>query len=527
MATGNNGGVAVITDATTVVPLLASSLTTATGADTGLVVNTTTTAEDFNADGKSDLLLQYSTGVIVIETQANLGVTNGFNVGNPGPTWHLVASADFNGDFQPDLLLQNDDSTIVEYLMNGTTISAGYSFGTPGAGWHVRGTGDFNADGKADIVLQNDNGGIVIYNTNGTAVSAAAYVTNPGAGWTVAGVADLNGDGNADILVQNTNGQIVDYLMNGDAVLSANYLGSPGVGWAVAGTGDYNGDGKADLLLHNDNGADVIWETNGLAVTGQVYVGNPGASYTGAVTGVDLNGDGATDLVLQNSSSALVGFTLNSAATITAGASLGTPGPGWTAIGNDPMQFIDGSASANGATLAATVGADQFNFTSFIGGLHMISGFDPAQDAVALSQATFATYAAVQANEVAYQGGTFIALTPGTTGRRPRHPGRDAGPTLGEQLRPALKEATPSRSALGDRADKPAPQARSGPCRNSPHGRIPWRGRTVSTPSPIRREGQHEPDRDAEARRQVGHGRVDGNDHVELPDRGGPSRRNP
>ncbi len=300
--------------------------------------------------------------------------------------------------------------------MNGTTIASASYLGQPGAGWHVRGTGDFNADGRADIVLQNDNSQIVVWNTNGSAVTSAAAVVAPGAGWTVEGVADLNGDGQSDIVVQNTNGQIVDYLMNGSTVASAHYLGNPGAGWAVAGTGDYNGDGRADILLHNDNGQDVIWETDGTAVTGQVYVGNPGASYTGTVAGVDLNGDGSADLVIQNTSSTLVGYTLNGNATITAGAVLGTPGAGWSAIGNDPVQFIDGTASAGGATIAATAGADQFNFTSFAAGPHYVAGFDAAQDAVALSASTFASYAAVQANEVAYQGGTFINLTPGTGG---------------------------------------------------------------------------------------------------------------
>ncbi len=181
----------------------------------------------------------------------------------------------------------------------------------------------------------------------------------------------------------------------------------------MAGTGDYNGDGKADILLHNDNGADVIWYTNGSTVTGAAYVGNPGAQYTGVIAGVDLNADGSPDLIVQNTSSTLVGYDLNNA-TVSAGAVLGTPGTGWHAIGNDPMQFIDGTGSA--ANLTATAGADQFDLTSYTTGLHQVAGFDPAQDSIVLSSATFRIYAAVQANEVAYGGGTFIALTPGTTG---------------------------------------------------------------------------------------------------------------
>ena len=158
---------------------------------TNLSVLGTASISDFTGDAKSDLLLQNTNGTIVVETQANIAITGGVVIGNPGATWHVVGSGDFDGDSNTDILLQNDNSTIVDYLMNGTTVTAGYALGTPGAGWHVRGTGDLNADGKADVVLQNDNGGIVVWNTNGSSVTSSAYITNPGVGWTVEGVADF------------------------------------------------------------------------------------------------------------------------------------------------------------------------------------------------------------------------------------------------------------------------------------------------------------------------------------------------
>ena len=48
--------------------------------------------------------------------------------------------------------------------------------------------------------------------------------------------------------------------------------------------------------------------------------------------------------------------------------------------------------------------------TSYTAGIHTITGFDPAQDSVALSSALFPSFAAVQAESVAYNGGTLIAL---------------------------------------------------------------------------------------------------------------------
>ena len=108
--------------------------------------------------------------------------------------------------------------------------------------------------------------------------------------------------------------------------------------------------GKADIVLHNDGGTNLLLKTDGSSVTGQVNLGNPGASYNTVVTGTDLNGDGASDLLVQGTDGTLIGYTLDNNAAITAGAVLGAPGPAWRAVGNNPMQYIDGTTSAAGAT---------------------------------------------------------------------------------------------------------------------------------------------------------------------------------
>jgi hypothetical protein len=365
---------------------------------------------DFNGDGRSDLLLQNNNGAIDISTAAGLSLTNAYSLGNPGPTWHVVGSADFNGDGQPDILLQNDNGAIVDYLMSGTAYKAGYDLANLASSWHVRGTGDFNADGKADILVQNDNGSMVLLETNGTGLIAAPSVGTLPSGWEVVGVADFNGDKKPDILVQSTGGTLIDYTMNGATIASGAVVANLGAGWSVGGTGDYNGDGKADILLHNDVGSDVVLEMNGATATAAVGIGNPGAGYNAIVAGLDLNGDGSPDLVVGNSAtSTLIGYTLNNSATITAGAVLGTPGAGWNVIGSNPITFIDGTGATLG--LADTAGPDQFNLTSYQAGIHTITGFDPAKDTLALNAAAFPTYATVQGNEGAYQGGTFIGLS--------------------------------------------------------------------------------------------------------------------
>jgi hypothetical protein len=366
--------------------------------------------DDFNGDGKGDLLEQNVSGAAVIYTMNGLSVAGATSIGNPGSTWHVMGSADFNGDGQADILLQNDNGSIVDYLMNGTTYVAGYDLANLASSWHVRGTGDFNGDGNADILVQNDNGAMVLLETNGTSVIAAPSVGTLPSGWQVEGVADFNGDGQPDILVQSTGGALIDYTMNGATIASGAVIANVGAGWSVGGTGDYNGDGKADILLHNDNGSDVVLEMNGATATAAVAIGNPGAGYNTTVAGIDLNGDGNPDLVVGNSAtSTLIGYTLNNTATITAGTVLGTPGAGWNVVGSNPTTFIDGTGST--LALADTAGPDQFNLTSYMAGIHTITGFDPAKDTLALNAGAFPTYATVQANEAAYQGGTFVGLS--------------------------------------------------------------------------------------------------------------------
>jgi hypothetical protein len=77
-------------------------------------------------------------------------------------------------------------------------------------------------------------------------------------------------------------------------------------------------------------------------------------------------------------------------------------------VANDSMQFI--SDASDGATLNATAGKDDFVFTSYAAGDHAIDGFDPSQDLVEFSKATFANLADLQAHSTASGDGTLIAL---------------------------------------------------------------------------------------------------------------------
>jgi hypothetical protein len=65
-------------------------------------------------------------------------------VGAPGPDWHLLGAEDYNGDGKSDLLWETDSGALAVWQMDGTQIAtAGYTqqgpntVGAPGADWHV------------------------------------------------------------------------------------------------------------------------------------------------------------------------------------------------------------------------------------------------------------------------------------------------------------------------------------------------------------------------------------------------------
>ena len=312
--------------------------TTPDGSGYGYAITVSQPSNDYNGDGKSDLVVTNDNGAIDVFTDNGLALSGFAGVGNPGPTWHVMGTGDFNGDGKPDILLQNDSGAIVDYLMNGTGVAAADLLGNPGSAWHVRGAGDFNGDGTSDLLLQNVNGAMVDYTLTNGAVTGAGYLGTLPAGWAVEGVADFDGNGTPDILAQNTGGSLVVFTTaNGGAINGSTSLGNPGPGWSVGGTGDYNGDGTADILLHNDTGSDVVYLMSGGAFASAAYLGNPGAGYGETVAGLDLNGDGASDLVVQNrADGTLIGYTLNNAATITAGAVLTDPGLDLACGGEQP-----------------------------------------------------------------------------------------------------------------------------------------------------------------------------------------------
>jgi hypothetical protein len=305
---------------------------------------------DFNGDGKSDLLAQRSSTShpdVLVELLNGTTIASSATITTP-KGWSVDASADFNGDGDADIVLQNTNGTPQIWLMNGTSVTSTVTLANPGSAWHVIAAGDFNGDGNPDLVFQNTNGTPQIWLMNGTSVTSTATLTNPGSSWRVIGTGDFNNDGNADILWQNLNGTPMIWEMNGTSVIASATLPNPGSSWLAIGTGDFNGDGKADILFENNSGTPMIWEMNGTSIASQATLTSPGASWL-AVGTSDFNGDGMADILWQNANGTPMVWEMNGT---TVATSFTLPNPGNFVLKDDgPIPANQMGPGSHGPTL--------------------------------------------------------------------------------------------------------------------------------------------------------------------------------
>ena len=277
---------------------------------------------DFNGDGRSDLLLRHANGTMTDW----LGQSNGSFVSNQAvasyglsTAWHVEGTGDFNGDGLSDLLLRHDSGAVTNWLgqANGSFFSnhavANYSLPT---GWHIAGTGDFNGDSREDVLLRHDNGTVTDWlgQANGSFVSnhTIANYSLP-AGWGVAGTGDFNGDGLEDVLLRHTSGTITEWLGQANGGFFSNHAISTydlDPIWDVAGIGDFNGDGRDDVLLMHSNGSVTNWLGQ---ANGSFFSNHAAASYAlpsgwGVETVGDFNGDSRDDVLLRHTNGTITNW---------------------------------------------------------------------------------------------------------------------------------------------------------------------------------------------------------------------------
>ncbi len=197
---------------------------------------------DFDGDGKSDILFRNAqTGETAVWFMNEASVANSGSASSSAGAytsttgWQVHGIDDFNGDGKSDILWRKAETgkTYV-WFMDGvtvtssgsTTIQAGAYSST--AGWRIQGTGDFDGDGKSDILWRNaETGQIATWMMDGKTVTTSAYTSVDAGSYTsttglqVDAIADYDGDGKADILLRDaTTGQTRVWIMNGSQVTS-------------------------------------------------------------------------------------------------------------------------------------------------------------------------------------------------------------------------------------------------------------------------------------------------------------------
>ncbi len=293
----------------------------------GLNLKVAPTRNDFNGDGKSDILWRNTDGSVATWQQNGSIVTPG-SVERLTADWTIAGTGDFNGDKNADILLSNADGRVTTWQMNGTSVTAAKTLGTLGAGWSITGTADFNGDGTTDVLFRNTNGTVATWQVNNAAATTVNTLGTLGAGWSIAGTGDFNGDGTADLLLVNTDGSIAEWQLNSLGT-TAKSVGKLATDTSIAGIGDFNGDGKADILFRNTNGSVAEWQMNGEVVSNASTIGSATADWKITGTG-DFNGDKYADILWRNDLGGVATWQLNGSTVLSAGAtSIATAATSW------------------------------------------------------------------------------------------------------------------------------------------------------------------------------------------------------
>jgi hypothetical protein len=214
-----------------------------------------------------------------------------------GAPWRIVSSNDFNADGKTDLLWHNNTTGEAQlWFMNGHAVSGRATVlgdnGKPaliGLPWSIVATNDMNGDSKSDIVWHNASSGETqIWLMSGHQLSTRASVLGTdgraalvGLPWRIVGARDFNADGKPDLLWHNgTTGEtqiwnLDGHKLTGRATVSADNGSAALVGlpWRITGTNDFNQDGSADILWHNGStGETQMWLLKGYKISGRATV---------------------------------------------------------------------------------------------------------------------------------------------------------------------------------------------------------------------------------------------------------------
>ena len=289
----------------------------AVGGGVELVLVPEAVANDFNGDGRSDILWRHDSGVVI----QWLGQANGSFVWDQAISyalpadWSMAGIGDFNGDGRFDVVWRHDGGNVIEWLgqADGSLSYNAAANGNLGLNWQVSGVADFNGDNRDDMLWRSETGVTQTWlaEANGSFVTSAASYAMP-TDWTLAAAADFTGDGRSDILWRHDSGVVIQWVgqANGSFAWDEAISYALPTDWALSGAGDFNGDGRTDLVWRHEGGNVIEW----LGQANGSFLNNPAANASLAPSwhfdGIgDFNGDTRDDLVWRNQDGAMTIWT--------------------------------------------------------------------------------------------------------------------------------------------------------------------------------------------------------------------------
>jgi hypothetical protein len=273
-------------------------------------------AEDFNGDGKTDVLIRAVSQTTFRETGIRLFTATAGGMFSEPISFHpsvaerAITTADFNHDGLPDIFSLNINGglTTVSAQNGGFNAPRGFDYSPPGQlfpQFSVRDlkSGDLNGDGALDLVVAASglSDAAIMFGDGNGAFNAPVSINSgviggaPGA----VEIRDFNNNGSLDLALLNPNTRDLVILNNaGQGAFMPAARISVGVNATGFVSADFNNDGNLDIV--------VSGESIGLAL----YLGDGGLGFTQSATGIggnitnvfftsgDFNGDGKRDLAI-------------------------------------------------------------------------------------------------------------------------------------------------------------------------------------------------------------------------------------
>jgi Ca2+-binding RTX toxin-like protein len=270
--------------------------------------------DDFNGDGRSDVLWRDTSGTVTNW----LGHEGGGFLANDSfanvPTdWHVVGTGDFNGDGNADILWRHETGVLTSWLARGDGSFAANDalWASVSTDWSVVGTGDFNGDGRDDVLWRDASGTLTNwFGHEGGGFIANTLSANVPTDWSVVSTGDYNGDGREDVLWRHETGVLTSWLGQEDGGFAANngLWAEVSNDWVVLASGDFNGDGRDDILWRDTSGTLTNW----LGAEGGGFIANSLVAHVPTdwhvVSTGDYNGDGREDVLWTHESGVLTSW---------------------------------------------------------------------------------------------------------------------------------------------------------------------------------------------------------------------------